>query len=164
MKTRLSNIALHLVLAQTSELNLKTYSHKPFMEVFLINHVQVVSYCVKRSLHKRSLIKLFTQAHCSHSQSHTIMDFSNLWQRKHCYRFSPTSFHTVWNNVSIVITSHCLSASPAKDVWGNKCWGSIAPECPPGYRPAVWTPMKVAHGISLKNKMSLKKFQVILKP
>ena len=31
------------------------------MEVFLTSHV--VSYCVKRSLHKRSLIKLFTQAH-----------------------------------------------------------------------------------------------------
>jgi len=38
----------------------------------------------EKKLHKRSFIKLFTQAHWSHSQSHTIMDFWNLWKRKHC--------------------------------------------------------------------------------
>jgi len=36
--------------------------------------------------------------HWSHSQSHTIMDISNL--RKPCCRFTPAAFHTVWNNVS----------------------------------------------------------------
>jgi len=48
---------------------------------------------MKRSFHKRSLIKLFTQAHWSHSQSHTIMDFSNLW--KHCYRLSHPFSHSI---------------------------------------------------------------------
>jgi len=72
---------------------IKTYSHKRFIEVFLTSHV--VLYSVKRSLHKLSLIKLFTQEHGLHSQFHTVMDFSNLWKRKHCYRFTPASFHTV---------------------------------------------------------------------
>jgi len=50
---------------------------------------------VKRSLHKRSFIKLFTQAHCwLHTRSLTsTMDFSNLLE--HCYRFTHASFHTV---------------------------------------------------------------------
>jgi len=48
-----------------------------------------------KNLHKHSLIKPFPQAHWPHSQSHTIMDFSKLWKRKHCYRFTPASFHTV---------------------------------------------------------------------
>jgi len=42
----------------------QAYSHKPFIEVFLTS--KVVLYCVKRSLNKRSLIKLFTQAHWLH--------------------------------------------------------------------------------------------------
>jgi len=71
---------------------------KPSTEAFLTSCV--VLYCVK-SLHKRSLVKLFTQAHWSNSQSHAIMDFWNLWKRKDCYRFTPASFHTaVWNNAS----------------------------------------------------------------
>jgi len=43
------------------------------MEIFPTSHVGL--YCVKKSLHEHSLSKLFTQAHWSHSQSHTIMDF-----------------------------------------------------------------------------------------
>ena len=45
-----ANIALHLVLAQKSELSLNDldFSHKPFTEVFLTSYV--VLYCVK-SLH-----------------------------------------------------------------------------------------------------------------
>jgi len=40
---------------------------------------------MKRSLIKRGLNKLFTQAHYSHSSHTKTMDFSNSW--KSCYRF-----------------------------------------------------------------------------
>jgi len=48
----------------------------------------VVLYYVKGSLHKRSLIELFTQAHWLHSLTLTI-DFSNLW--KYVYRSNHAS-------------------------------------------------------------------------
>jgi len=50
-----------------------------YTDVFLTSHV--VLYRVKRSLHKRSFINLFTQAHWSLTLT---MDLSNL--SMHCYR------------------------------------------------------------------------------
>jgi len=51
------------------------------------------------------------------------MDFSNL--RKHCCRFTPAAFHTVWNVRLTVVSSLCLAASPAKDVWGQRSHAEI---------------------------------------
>jgi len=68
-----TKIALYLVLTKKAELNLKrrtgvaTSLHRPILtcHVFL--------YCVKRSLHKRRLIKWFTRARWP--QSHTNNGF-----------------------------------------------------------------------------------------
>jgi len=56
-----------------------------YVDFFLTSHE--VLYCVKRSLHKRSLINLFTKEHWSLTLT---MDLSNLW--KHCYRFTHLCF------------------------------------------------------------------------
>jgi len=81
------------------------------MELFLTS--QVVLYCVKRSLHKHSMTKLFTQEHWSHSQSHSIMDFKLveaevLLQNHPCTQYKTTCL--------TVISSHFLAASPAIDI------------------------------------------------
>jgi len=52
------------------------------------------------------------------------MDFWNLWKRKHCYRFTPASFHTLQYKTTrlAVISSHCrpIAVSSAKKVWGQQ--------------------------------------------
>jgi len=82
----------------TKPLTKKTYSDKPFTEVFSRNHV--VLYCVKRSLHKRSF-KLFTQAHCS--QSHAIMVFQVCGS---IATDSPLLLFTQYETCLTVISSH----------------------------------------------------------
>jgi len=76
MKTRQCS-EYSFALSSIDALTIKTYFQSFFTEVFLTS--RIVLYCVKGSLHKRSWIKLFTQAHWSHAQSHAIMDFCNLW-------------------------------------------------------------------------------------
>ena len=72
----------------------------------------VAGSCVKRSLQKRFLIKLFTQVRWSHSQSHTNNEFFNLMEPLErvylCF-----SLHTIKLR-SLPIGSNCLVALPAK--------------------------------------------------
>jgi len=68
---------------------------------------------VKLSLHKRCLIKLFTQVHWSHSQSHTN---NGLFQA--CGTFATSLLTLLFTQYKTTllsaISSHCLAALPAK--------------------------------------------------
>jgi len=48
-----------------------------------------------------------------------VMDFSNLWKRKHCYSFTH-AFTQYKTTCFTVFSSRCLAASLAKDVWGQQ--------------------------------------------
>jgi len=73
-------------------------------------------HCEKK-LHKQSLTRLLTQAHWSHSQTHTIMDFKlveaeALLQIHHCF-FSHSIKQRVIPLLAVTVSLH---ASPAIDV------------------------------------------------
>jgi len=114
------NIASHLILAHKSELSLNDWD--AFAQAFyrgISNKPRSFILCEKK-LHKRSLIKLSTQARWSHSQSHAIMGFCNLCKQKH-FTDSPLLLFTQYETTRLTIISiHCLAASPTKDVWGQQ--------------------------------------------
>jgi len=102
-------MSLRLVLAEKSELNLN--EKDAFSQIFhrgISNKPRSFILCEKKPA--KAQLKLFTQPHWS--QSHTIVDFSNL--RMHCYRFTPAAFHKYETFVSpfsaVTVSLHHLPA------------------------------------------------------
>ena len=97
----------------------------PFQLISPQAQTSIVMPLVKWSLHKNSLIKLFTQfRHNVQNHSLTLtMDFSYLW--KHCYRFTYATFHTFWNYVTYCYhqsLSRCITLQDVCAEFNRNMW------------------------------------------
>ena len=107
MKTRHSNIALHSVFTQISELNLKKLRRisTSLHRCILISHV--ILYCMERSLHKCSL----TLRHIGQTRTNNgfFKLVEALLQTHSCF------FSQCINVRGLLLSAcHCLAALPAK--------------------------------------------------